>query len=85
MNPTPDLDRVFPLSGGSAEPARLRAPHVLATINVTPALVMGNRAFMRAWAARRLAARASAAAATADSPGPRGEFAPGPSGLDCPA
>ena len=81
MNPTPELDRVFPLSGGSAEPARLRAPRVLASINVTPSLVMGNRAFMRAWAARRIAARASAASA-ASSAQPN-EFASAASCLDC--
>jgi len=53
MNPTPELDRVFPLSAGSSERPRLQAPRVLSGIKVTSGFVMGNRAFMRAWAARR--------------------------------
>jgi hypothetical protein len=57
MNPTPDLERVFPLCGGSPEPARLRAPLVLPSITIIPGSVMGNRAFMRRWAARRAALR----------------------------
>jgi hypothetical protein len=64
MNPTPELDRVFPLSGGSEERARLRAPRVLTGINLTPGGVLGHRAFMRAWAARR-AAKAFAASSQA--------------------
>lgn len=53
MNPTPELDRVFPLSAGSSERARLRAPRLLSGFKITSGFVMGNRAFMRAWAARR--------------------------------
>lgn len=53
MNPNPELDRVFPLSAGSSERARLRAPRLLSGTKITSSFVMGNRAFMRAWAARR--------------------------------
>ena len=62
MNPTPELDRIFPLCGGSSEPPRLRAPRVLPNITVTPGIVLGNRAFMRTWAARRAAHVARACA-----------------------
>jgi hypothetical protein len=61
MNPTPELDRVFPLSSGSTERARLRAPRVLSSLSVTPGVVLGHRAFMRAWAARRAALAQSVA------------------------
>jgi hypothetical protein len=53
MNPTSNLEREFPLSGGSTERQRLRAPRLFPGINVTGCGVLGNAAFMRAWAARR--------------------------------
>lgn len=55
MQPTPQLDRVFPLCGGSSERARLRAPRLPLLVKPTPGGVLGHRAFMRAWAARRAA------------------------------
>jgi len=55
MNPNPELDRIFPLSSGSAERARLRAPRLFLGTRPLPSVVMGNRAFMRTWAARRIA------------------------------
>ena len=55
MNPNPELDRIFPLSSGSAERARLRAPRLFLGTRPLPSIVMGNRAFMRTWAARRIA------------------------------
>jgi hypothetical protein len=60
MNITPQLDRVFPLSGGSSERPALRAPRLGSLVRPSSGLVMGNRAFMRAWAARRAATRATA-------------------------
>ena len=53
MNPNPDLERVFPLSGGSTERVALHAPRIIATTQAIPGFVMGNRAFMRTWAGRR--------------------------------
>ncbi len=55
MNPTSELDRVFPLSTGSSERARLKAPRLFPGIKATSGFVMGNRAFRRAWAGRRAA------------------------------
>lgn len=54
LNPL-ERDRVFPLCGGAIERPRLRAPRLGAAPLATSGLVMGNRAFMRAWAARRAA------------------------------
>jgi hypothetical protein len=68
MQTTPELDRVFPLSGGSAERARLRPPQLALLINSTPGNVLGHRAFMRAWAARRAALAAAASARATASP-----------------
>lgn len=61
MKTTPELDRVFPLSGGSTERPALRAPRLGSLVRPTtsPGAVMGNRAFMRTWAARRAAAAAA--------------------------
>lgn len=64
MNPTtPDLDRVFPLCGGSSERARLRAPRLFLGSHVTPRLVMGHGAFLRALNGRRAATSAPVTAA----------------------
>src|SRR5262249_13741535 len=57
MPPFPEVDRPFPLSSGSSERMRLRAPHLLAATDAAPSFVMGNRAFIRMWAARRAAMR----------------------------
>jgi hypothetical protein len=73
MNPTPDLDRVFPLSGGSAQPPRLRAPNALPAFGGATSFVMGNRAFMRTWAARRIAAAARVANCTEQHLAPAGQ------------
>lgn len=69
MNPAPDLDHVFPLSGGSAFRPPLRAPALTALIRTTPGVVLGQSAFLRAWSVRR--ARLDRAAA-----GARGAVAP---------
>jgi hypothetical protein len=53
MNPNPELDRVFPLSAGSAERTTLRPPRLFGTVRVAPGFVMGNNAFIRTWPARR--------------------------------
>ncbi len=53
MNTPPDLDRVFPLSGGSALRPALRPPRLSTLVKATPGVMMGNRALLRAWAARR--------------------------------
>lgn len=65
MNPMPDHGRVFPLNGGSAERTALRAPRLFASVATPPVAVMGNRAFMRSWAARRVAVRVAAETARA--------------------
>lgn len=62
MNP-PNLDPVFPLAGGSFERRRLRPPQLCVVPGPLHGAVIGHRAFMRAWAARR-AARIAAADAT---------------------
>jgi hypothetical protein len=69
MNTTPDLDRVFPLSTNSTEYPALHAPDLATLVRPAHSLVMGNRAFLRSWAARRAAARlkAQAAARTVDA------------------
>ena len=67
MNPTPELERIFPLCGGSSEPPRLRAPRVLPSITVTPGIVLGHRAFLRTWAARRSAYVAAASGARTEA------------------
>ena len=71
MNPHPALDRTFPLSGGSEPRPALRPPRLAALVAATPALaaapsglVLGNRAFLRAWAVRRLDASAAPLAST---------------------
>jgi hypothetical protein len=62
MNPTPNLDCVFPLSTGSSERARLRAPSLLSGLDFAPGSVLEDFSFMRDWASRRVeAARASCA------------------------
>jgi hypothetical protein len=53
MNPITQLDRVFPLSGGSAPRPALRPPRLGGIATVTPEAIMANRAFIRAWAFRR--------------------------------
>jgi hypothetical protein len=55
MNPMPELERVFPLSGGSPERMPLRAPCLSSGVAHLPRMVMANRAVLRAWAARRAA------------------------------
>ena len=60
MNPTSQPDRVFPLSGGSMERPALRAPRLGTLVRPNLGLVMGNRAFMRSWAARRATILAAA-------------------------
>ena len=57
MKNTPDLERVFPLSGGSSERPSLRAPRLPLLVKSIPGVVMGNRAFIRTWAARRANSR----------------------------
>ena len=54
MKSLTELDGVFPLSAGSSERAALHAPRLAGNLAVTPGLVLGHSAFMRAWAARRL-------------------------------
>lgn len=46
-------DRIFPLTLGSSERPHLRAPRLAVPVAPVGPTVMGNRAFMRAWAARR--------------------------------
>ena len=48
-----ELDRVFPLSGGSSERPALHAPRLAASIPAQPGIVLDHSALMRAWAARR--------------------------------
>lgn len=57
MNPTPDLDRVFPLSGGSSERARLRAPRLSLLVKSMPGVVLGHSAFLRTCVGRRALAQ----------------------------
>lgn len=57
---TPSTERVFPLSTGSFERSPLRAPRLSVNPWSVSGNVLGHRAFMRAWAARR-AARAALA------------------------
>jgi hypothetical protein len=65
MKPTPDLERVFPLSSGSFERPVLRPPQLASAPRFTLPVATGNHAFLRAWAARRAAVRAAAYAARA--------------------
>ncbi len=61
------LDRIFPLSQGTPDRARLRPPQIFPAAPAAAPAVMGHRAFMRAWAGRRqaiLAAARPAAGAT---------------------
>jgi hypothetical protein len=51
----------FPLAGGASWRAALRPTRLRSEAGATPAVVMGNRAFLRAWAARRGARIAPAA------------------------
>jgi len=67
MNSSFQTDGLSPLSSGSSERAHLQAPRLFSQIKATPGFVMGNRAFMRAWAARRAAIAVGAARATAFS------------------
>lgn len=60
---TPNPERVFPLSTGSFQRPPLRAPQLSVSPWAVSGHVLGHRAFMRAWAARR-AARAAASEAT---------------------
>jgi hypothetical protein len=55
MNTNVSADRLFSLSASSTPRPALRAPRLLGAMTATPGFVMGNRAFMRAWAARRVA------------------------------
>ena len=53
MKPTPELDRIFPLSIGSSERARLRPPPLLPTANELPGSVMTDHTYMWAWSGTR--------------------------------
>jgi hypothetical protein len=55
MNSNSAFERAFPLPGGTSERPALRTPRLspLAKPSLVP--IMGNRAFVRAWAARRAA------------------------------
>jgi hypothetical protein len=68
MNSNSGTDGLFPFSSGSPEHTHLGAPRLLSGVSATPGFVMGNRTFMRAWAARR-AAR-NLAQSTAGGPRP---------------
>ncbi|MEX2045508.1 MAG: hypothetical protein WD941_09160 [Opitutus sp.] len=61
MNPIPPPEGVFPLSLGTPPRTPIRAPRLVPVIRFTSGCVLGNRAFLRAWAGRRVA-RAMAAA-----------------------
>lgn len=65
MNYPDPMDRVFPLSQGTAERALLRPPRIFLPTNVAAPAVLGHGAFMRAWAARRHALAAAAKPAEA--------------------
>lgn len=53
MNPTRQLDPVFPLSGGSQPRPPLRAPRLPALVAAPAVPVLGHHAFLRAWAGGR--------------------------------
>lgn len=53
MKPTPELDRIFPLSIGSSERARLRPPPLRATAQELPGSVMTDHTYMWAWIGSR--------------------------------
>ena len=56
MKTTPDLERVFPLSGGSELRPSLRPPRLTALVKTAPGVVMFNRVFNRTWTGRRAGA-----------------------------
>ncbi len=79
MKPHLELDRVFPLSAGSSERARLRAPRLSAGFRFSPVGgIMSNHAFLRTWAVRR------AQLARAAHPLPSGDASalPGPAAAE---
>ena len=53
MNSTHQLLRSPTMVGVSAERALYRAPRFVSGIKIVPAVVTSNRAFIRAWVARR--------------------------------
>ncbi|MBI5688501.1 MAG: hypothetical protein HZC55_00280 [Verrucomicrobia bacterium] len=61
MNPLPTPDRFAPPPAPSVPRPVLRPPAPSALFTVAPGAVMGNRAFLRAWAARRARAATEAA------------------------
>jgi hypothetical protein len=63
MNSNSKPECAFPLSGGTMDRPALRAPRLASLVKPTPGVVMGNRAFLRAWAARRAVAASAAASA----------------------
>lgn len=69
MNSTPDLERVFPLSGGMAPRPRLRPPRLPAAPAQPHSVPLSNGALLRAWAARRAQAAFAAGSANIATPG----------------
>ena len=63
MNPTPKLIIHAALAAGRPADRALRVPRLEPSLNVRAAFpaVMGNRAFIRAWAARRAKSTAHSA------------------------
>ncbi len=53
MKNNPDLERVFPLSGGSAQRPTLRPPRLATLVKIVPGVVLINRAFVHPWSGRR--------------------------------
>ncbi len=56
MKTTPDLERVFPLSGGSELRPSLRPPRLTSLVKTAPGVVLVNRVFLRPWDGRRAGA-----------------------------
>ncbi len=78
MNLHPDVEHVFPLSGGSFERPTLRPPRIFAHPRQTVGPVMTHRAFVRAWAARRAARLAAESAKTPAATSGPPELCPAP-------
>jgi hypothetical protein len=61
MNSLPELNRVLRLAGIPVDRSALHPPQLEPAMKPVPVVsAMGNRAFLRAWAARRAAYRAAA-------------------------
>ena len=67
MNPSNETSRVGPLQAGLTDRLLLNIPRASSSALDAPRFVMGNRSFMRTWAARRAKAAQEAQASRVTS------------------